>query len=268
MDAGAALCAPSGPGGAYTPGWDLAATTEAVGREVKDLAPGQRVFGPARFPHAGSTYAEHGIVPAKDLVPTPELLTDAAAAALPMAAMTAVQAFTDTTTLRPGQRVLITGAGGGVGHLAVQLAHHLGATVIALASKPKHQWLHELGADVTVDYTNPSAVTALKAEPVDLALSLVAVSHQTALAAVRPGGTLIALGAGAPALAPAAEAAGVQFAATHVRTERGWLETVATLAAERALTPTVTSVFDLHDATAAHQAIETGHSKGKIVLRI
>lgn len=67
MDAGAALCAPSGPGDAYTPGWDLAATIEAVGREVKDLAPGQRVFGPARFPHAGSTYAEHAMSPQKTL---------------------------------------------------------------------------------------------------------------------------------------------------------------------------------------------------------
>lgn len=250
-----------------TPGWDLSGSVEAVGGKVADLTPGQRVLGMVRFPRAGAAYAQYAIVPAADVVPTPPTLSDQDAAALPMAAMTAWQAFTDTTTLQPGQRVLITGAGGGVGHLAVQLAHHLGATVVAVASTGKHAWLRELGADVTLDYTDATAVAALANDPVDLAFSLAADSADAALAAIRPGGMLIALGTGADAIGPAAEAAGVRFAATHVRTNRDWLGHVVALASDGTLTPTVTQVFDLTAAADAHRAIEAGHTRGKILLR-
>lgn len=251
----------------FTPGWDLAGTVEAVGGDVRRLAAGQRVFALSRFPSPGSAYAQHVVVPARDLVPVPDTLDDEAAGGFPMAAMTAWQAFTDTTRVRPGDRVLVTGAGGGVGHLAVQLAHHLGATVLAVAGVAKHAWLHDLGAHATADYTDPSALAALAAEPVDVALSLAAGSLNSALAAVRPGGVLIALGAGAAAIAPAAEATGVRLATTHVRAEPTWLQRAAALAAEGRLAPTVTEVFDLADAANAHRAIEGGHNQGKIVLR-
>ncbi|MBM7368397.1 NADP-dependent oxidoreductase [Gordonia hydrophobica] len=250
----------------YTPGWDVAGIVEAVGSAVAGLSPGQRVLGLARFPKPGSAYAEHVIIPAADLVPAPENLSDDQAAALPMAAMTAWQAFTDTTAVQPGQRVLITGAGGGVGHLAVQLAHHLGARVIAVASSGKHEWLRELGADETVDYRDGDAIDAL-AGMVDVTLSLAAGSRDTALRAVRTGGTLIALGGGAEGLEAAAKQAGVGFAATHVHTQRDWLTAIADLAAHGVLVPTVSEVFDLADAADAHRAIESGHSTGKIVLR-
>lgn len=190
----------------FTPGWDVAGTVEAMGSEVNGLVVGQRVLGLARFPQEGAAYAEHAIVPAEDLVPTPENLTDEQAGGLPMEAMTAWQAFSDTTTVGPGQRVLITGAGGGVGHLAVQIGHHLGAHVIAL-------------------------------------------------------------GGGAGDLASQAEQVGIRFAATHVRTQRDWLESVVDLAGQGIITPTVSEVFDLADAAAAHQHLEAGHSTGKTVLR-
>lgn len=100
-----------------------------------------------------------------------------------MAAMTAWQAFTDTASVEAGQRVLISGAGGGVGHLAVQLARHLGAHVIALASEGKHLRLQELGADETIDYRDATAVAALEGTA-DIALSLAASSRDAALRAV------------------------------------------------------------------------------------
>lgn len=178
----------------FTPGWDVAGTVRAVGAGATGLAPGQRVLGLARFPREGAAYAERVIVPAVDLVPTPEILTDEQAGAFPMAAMTAWQAFTDTASVEAGQRVLITGAGGGVGHLAVQLARHLGAHVIALASEGKHAWLRELGADETIDYRDATAVAALEGTA-DIALSLAAGSRDAALRAVRSSGVLIGLGA-------------------------------------------------------------------------
>lgn len=250
----------------FTPGWDLAGRVEATSPEVTGLTAGQRVLGLARFPKEGAAYAEYAIVPPEDLISTPENLTDEQAGGLPMAAMTAWQAFTDTTTLGPGQQVLITGAGGGVGHLAVQIAHHLGAHVIAIASAGKHEWLRGLGADETVDYRDSDAVTALKGT-VDVALSLAVGSRETALRAVRAGGTLIGLGAGAGDLDTLAEQAGVRFAATHVHTQRDWLESVVELATQGVIVPTVSEVFDLADAAAAHRAIEDGHSTGKTVLR-
>lgn len=250
----------------YTPGWDVAGTVEGVGADVEGLGVGQRVLGLARFPHEGATYAEYVIVPAEDLVSTPDNLSDEEAGALPMAAMTAWQALTDTTTVGPGQRVLISGAGGGVGHLAVQIAHHLGAHVVAIASSGKHEWLRGLGADETVDYHDSDAVDALD-NAFDVALSLAAGSHETALGAVRAGGTLIALGAGAGELDARAEQAGIRFAATHVRTQREWLESVVDLAARGIIAPTVSEVVDLADASEAHRIVEGGHSTGKTVLR-
>ncbi|MFC9978465.1 NADP-dependent oxidoreductase [Gordonia sp. NPDC127522] len=250
----------------FTPGWDVAGTVEAVGSAVTGLSPGQRVLGLARFPHEGGAYAQHAVVPAADLVPTPENLTDEQAGALPMAAMTAWQAFADTTTVGPGHRVLVTGAGGGVGHLAVQIAHHLGAHVVAVASKGKHDWLTDLGADETVDYRETEAVAAL-AGTIDVALSLAAGSRDAALAAVRSGGTLIGLGAGAGDFGAVADAAGVRAVATHVHTQPEWLERVVGLAAAGQLSPTVSESFDLADVADAHRAVEAGHSTGKIVLR-
>lgn len=250
----------------FTPGWDVAGTVEAVGSDVVGLVPGQRVLGLVAFPREGAAYAQHTVVAAEHLVPTPGNLSDEQAGALPMAAMTAWQAFADTTAVGPGQRVLVTGAGGGVGHLAVQLAHHLGASVIALASAGKHAWLRSLGADETVDYHDADAVAALEGT-VDVALSLAAGSREAALRAVRPGGTLVALGGGAGDLATAAEQAGVRFAATHVRAQRQWLERVVELAAAGALVPTVSEVFPLTQAADAHRAVESGHGTGKVVLR-
>ncbi len=251
----------------FTPGWDLAGTVEAVGSQVNTLRSGDRVFGMARFPHEGGAYAQHTIVPAADLARTPDTLTDAAAAALPLAAMTAWQAFGDTTHVTKGQRVLIIGAGGGVGHFAVQIAHHLGANVTVVAGAAKHDWLRGLGADRMLDYTDPEALAALTAEPVDVALNLIGGETGRALAAVRPGGVLISLVGAADDLRADADAAGVRVATTSVRTERAWLDQITHLAAAKALVPEVTQVFDLADAAAAHRLIETGHVQGKLVLR-
>jgi NADPH:quinone reductase-like Zn-dependent oxidoreductase len=252
----------------FTPGWDLAGTVEAVGNQVNSLSPGDRVFGMARFPREGAAYAQYAVVPAADLVPTPDTLTDAAAAALPLAAMTAWQAFADTTQVAKGQRVLIAGAGGGVGHFAVQIARHLGADVTAIAGVAKHDWLRGLGADHTVDYTDPTALTTLTDQPVDVALDLVGGrTGRHTLAAVRPGGVLIELTGATDDLRTAAEAADVRLATTAVRTERAWLEQLARLAAVQAVVPEVAQIFDLVDAEDAHRVIETGHVQGKLVLR-
>ncbi|MBB2893752.1 NADP-dependent oxidoreductase [Flexivirga oryzae] len=251
----------------YTPGSDVAGTVEAVGSDVVDLTASQRVFGLIRFPAAGGTYAQHTVAPADHLIATPDTLTDEQAGALPLTGMTAWQALADTTTVQPGQRVLISGAAGGVGHLAVQIAHHLGATVIAIDAATKLDRLRELGADVTVDFRDAAAMTALEADPADVTLSLAPGSKDFAVRATRRGGVLVGLGGGADTVADAAAAAGVRLALTHVRTERAWLEAIAGLAAQGHLVPAVDEVFDLADVAEAHRALESGRVEGKIVLR-
>lgn len=251
----------------FTPGWDIAGTVAAIGPAVTELTVGQRVMGLVRFPHEGAAYAEYAVVPAENLVQAPKSLSDEEAGAMPMAAMTAWQALAETTTVSPGQRVLISGAGGGVGHVAVQIAHHLGAHVVALASTSKHSWLQDLGADEVIDYRDIDAVSSLSAT-VDVAFSLAAGSHQAALHSVKPNGLLIALGAGAGDLEDQAQQFGIRFAATHVRPERSWLLSVAELAAKGALKVTISEKFQLEDAARAHEELENGHSKGKIVLQV
>lgn len=103
----------------FTPGWDVAGTVAALGSGVTGLAVRDRVLGLARFPREGAAYAEQAVVPAADLIAAPARFTDERAGAFPMAAMTAWQALADTTHVSAGDRVLVTGAGGGVGHMAV-----------------------------------------------------------------------------------------------------------------------------------------------------
>lgn len=124
----------------------------------------------------------------------------------------------------------------------------------------------ELGADETIDYRDATAVAALEGTA-DVALSLAAGSRGAALRAVRPSGVLIGRGAGAGTeIAAQAEGAGVRYAATHVHTQREWLERVVALAASGDLVPRVSASFALTEAAAAHRALEQGHTTGKIVL--
>ena len=137
----------------FTVGWDVAGTVEALGVGVTRFAVGDRVFGMPRFPREAAAYAEYVTSPSRQLARIPEGLSDVEAAALPLAGLTAWQALVETADVQPGQRVLVLGAAGGVGHLAVQIAKARGAYVIGTARSAKHAFLAELGADEAVDYS-------------------------------------------------------------------------------------------------------------------
>ena len=137
----------------FTVGWDVAGTVEALGFGVTRFAVGDRVFGMPRFPREAAAYAEYVTSPSRQLARIPEGLSDVEAAALPLAGLTAWQALVETADVQPGQRVLVLGAAGGVGHLAVQIAKARGAYVIGTARSAKHGFLAELGADEAVDYS-------------------------------------------------------------------------------------------------------------------
>jgi NADPH:quinone reductase-like Zn-dependent oxidoreductase len=129
-------------------GSDLAGRVEAVGSDVKEFRPGDEVFGTG-----GAAWAEYAAAREVRLVPKPANVSFEEAAAVPIAALTALQALRDHGQLQPGQRVLINGASGGVGTFAVQIAKALGADVTAVCSPRNVEQARELGADRVVDYT-------------------------------------------------------------------------------------------------------------------
>ncbi|MFF3447017.1 NAD(P)-dependent alcohol dehydrogenase [Streptomyces sp. NPDC002667] len=130
------------------PGRNIAGVVEAVGPEVTGFAPGEEVYGTA-----AAAFAEYAAARPGRIAPKPAGLTFEEAATVPVSALTALQAVRDHGRIQEGQQVLITGAAGGVGTFAVQLAHAFGATVTAVASTHKLDAVQALGADRVIDYT-------------------------------------------------------------------------------------------------------------------
>ena len=174
----------------------MAGVVEELGRGVTRFQAGDRVFGMPRFPKEAAAYAEYVTSPSRQLARTPESIGDVEAAALPLAGLTAWQALVETADLQPGQRVLILGAAGGVGHLGVQIAKARGAHVIGTARSGKHAFLHELGIDEAIDYTSEWIGDRIR--DVDVVLDLVGdEASPGALSLLRDGGLFIAVPSGA-----------------------------------------------------------------------
>ena len=252
----------------FTVGWDVAGVVEQVGYGVTRFAPGDRVFGMPRFPREAAAYAEYVTSPSRQLAPIPDALGDAEAAALPLAGLTAWQALVETADVQPGQRVLVLGAAGGVGHLSVQVAKARGAYVIGTARSAKHRFLAELGADEAIDYT--SEAVEERVHDADVVLDLVGDEDAgRVLPALRAGGLFVAVASGAGLEELRGLAAGrVRVTGILVEPDRAGMEAIAGLAAEGALRPHVSATFPLAEAARAHELGETGRTQGKLVLTV
>jgi NADPH:quinone reductase-like Zn-dependent oxidoreductase len=134
-------------------GSDIAGRVEAVGKDVTQFAPGDEVWGDLSFPHGLGAFAEYVCVTENALAPKPASMTFEEAAAYPQAAMVALQSLRDKGQIRPGHKVLINGAGGGMGTFGIQLAKHFGAEVTGVDSAGKLDLMRSLGADHVIDYT-------------------------------------------------------------------------------------------------------------------
>jgi NADPH:quinone reductase-like Zn-dependent oxidoreductase len=194
----------------HVPGWDVSGVVEAVGYGVTRFRKGDAVFGMPWFPREAGAYAQYVTAPARHFAHKPPQVTHAEAAALPLAGLTAWQMLVEVADVQPGMRVLVSGAAGGVGHLAVQVAKALGASVTATGRPEKHGFLRQLGADRLVDYT--AAPVADQVSGMDVVIELV--GGETCMAmlrTLRPGGLLVsAQAAWAPGLQEAATAMGVR----------------------------------------------------------
>lgn len=253
------------------PGWDVAGVVEASGPGARRFPPGFAVYAYARKPIVkDGTYAEYVVVPESAVAAKPANLDFAEAAAVPLAGLTAWQSLFEAAGLQRGQTVLIHAAAGGVGGYAVQLARWKGARIIATASAANHDYVRGLGAHAVVDYRQGDFVSAVRAwapEGVDVVYDTVGGEvQQRSAEVVKPGGVLVSI------LALADEAAvrarGVQPRYVFVAPNGGQLKRLARLAEAGKLKVTLAARLPLREAARAHELIEAGHTRGKIVLEI
>ncbi|WP_370584140.1 NAD(P)-dependent alcohol dehydrogenase [Ornithinimicrobium cryptoxanthini] len=255
------------------PGRDLAGVVAAVGKDVTALRPGEEVFG---WSTAG-TLAEYACVPADHLVPVPANLSVLDAAAVPTSAMTALQALRDIANVQPGQTVLVTGASGGVGSFAVQIAKAFGAEVTGVCSTRNVDLVRSLGADHVVDYTRTDFTRTEKRYDVILdnveAQPLAAVRRM-----LRPTGTLIPnSGRGGRWLGPLGRIVKARVLSGFTRQQlrpftsaekHQDLLTLADLLATGQVTPVIDRTYPLDEAADALRYIGTGHTRGKVVITV
>jgi NADPH:quinone reductase-like Zn-dependent oxidoreductase len=243
-------------------GWDISGT---VVDPVPGLPAGTAVFGLARFPELAGGYAQYAAVPATALAVKPDNVDHATAAGTPMVALTAWQTVFGHGRVAAGQRVLVQGAAGGVGHLAVQLAASAGAHVIATASARNHDFVTGLGAAEVVDYTAGPVEAVVR----DADLAVDPIGGETAvrlLDTLRPGGTLVTLKGKDPDLESAAAARGRRVAYTYVAPDGATLAEVAAWLGDGRLRIGIERVLPLARAAEAHAIGERGHVRGRLVL--
>jgi NADPH:quinone reductase-like Zn-dependent oxidoreductase len=247
----------------HTPGLDLAGTIVELGKGVNAPSPGQAVAGFLPMTGPGAA-AELAVAPAAILVPVPASIPLADAAAIPVPGLTAWQALFEHGNLSSGQRVLINGAGGGVGGFAVQLARQAGAHVIATASPRSAATVRSQGADQIVDYTAVKVRDAV-ADPVDLAVNLVPGSRQDTealLGVIRAGGILVS------ATSPGGEFPhrDVRVVFFSVRSDPAQLTQIVERVAAGEIRLDISGRRPLADTPLIHQQSEAGGIRGRVVL--
>lgn len=245
-------------------GWDMAGDVVAIGNGVTDFKPGDAVYGMVNFPNPGQAYAEYVAAPATDLALKPAKLTYTQAAAAPLAVLTAWQALTEHGHLQAGQTVLVQAASGGVGHLAVQLAKALGATVIGTASGKNEAFVRSLGVDEFFDYTTTDIGHTLN--DIDLVFDTVGADTIFQSAEVlKPGGRLISIAYGAMDKV-LAERPDISAERILVHTSGDDLRQINALIDAGKLHIEVSEVLPAELIADAHRKLESRRTTGKIVL--
>jgi len=264
------------------PGTDVSGVVEAVAADVESFSPGDEVFGLIRFPDGEArAYAEYVAAPASDLALKPSGIDHVHAAAAPMAGLTAWQflielghetpspfqpALHRPVPLEAGTRVLVNGAAGGVGHLAVQLAKWKGAHVTAVAAGAHESFLRKLGVDEFIDYTTDRAEQI--AHDLDLVLDGVGGPESGRfLRSLKRGGALFPVFLAAIDPEEAGKR-GIYVSGTQVRANGRQLAQLGRLLDSGAVQVAIDSTFPLAEASGAHERAARGHIEGKIVLTV
>jgi len=253
------------------PGRDVAGQVEAVGRKVTQFKPGDEVFG------AGSgALAEYACARESGLVTKPNNGTFAQAASVPVAGLTALHGVRDKGKSRPGQKVLINGAGGGVGTFAVQIAKSFGADVTGVCSTGKMDMVRSIGADRVIDYTQEDFTQGT--QRYDLIFDLAATHSLPAYRRVlNPNGTCVI--AGGPAKVRAILTSAFEVLVLSRFVSQNFVMFVAKLSQEdltllrelmetRKITPVIDRRYRLSEVPQAMRYLEEGHARGKVVITL
>ncbi|WP_413760792.1 NADP-dependent oxidoreductase [Streptomyces sp. MMBL 11-3] len=251
----------------FTLGWDLSGVVEEAAQTWR-FRPGDEVFGMPLFPRAASAYAEVVAAPALHLVRKPASLPHVEAAALPVVGLTAWQGLVDLAGVTEGDRVLVHGGGGGVGHVAIQIAKALGAYVITTAGGSKRAFVEELGADEVIDYRTVDFTGAVR--DVDVVLDTIGGdTAERSLDVLRPGGHLVTAVAEEDAkLVARYEAAGLRFSGVAVDPDPVALRGLVALVEQGRLRVHVQRTFPFERVADAHRLLDEGHLRGKLVLTV
>ena len=256
-------------------GWDVAGTVEAVGANVTGLRPGDEVMGTAER----GSFAELTVTPEDKLVPKPVDLTFEQAAAIPISGMTALRAVRDEGKVRSGQSVLVIGASGGVGTLAVQIAKGSGATVTAVCSTAKADLVRSIGADDVIDYTREDFADGSRRW--DLIIDTAGRRPLSQLRrALTPKGTLVIVGGDGGGRwtggffrgvlrAPLVSLfVGQRMLGLATKIKHDDLVALTELIEAGTLTPVIDRTYPLIEAPDAIRYLAEGHAAGKIVITV
>jgi NADPH:quinone reductase-like Zn-dependent oxidoreductase len=245
-------------------GMDASGVVEEVGAKVDKFKVGDPVI--AFFTLAGEGgYAQFVVASENEVSRKPSAITFEQAAAVPAAGSTAWTALVETGDLKAGQTVLIHGGSGGVGHFAIQIAKACGAKVVATASSANQDFLKQMGADVAIDYTKQKFEDVAK----DVDLVLDSVGEDTlkrSYAVVKKGGMIVSIVDDVDR--SELDTRGIRGAAIRTEPNQKTLEELARLINAKKIMPVVSQVLPLSDVGKAHQQIATGHTRGKIVLKV
>lgn len=247
------------------PGFDVAGEILAVGQKVKDCNVGQRVYG-FLDSRSGGASASYAIADHKCLALIPDKLDFTAAAAIPLAGSTALQALRDKGALRKGHRLLLVGAAGGVGHLALQIAKAMGAHVTAVSSGRHLDFVKSLGADTALDYEQHADFSP--GGPYDVILDLVGHRPWRFWKKLLTIGGRYVTTVPSPKLYLTSLFAQNRLKFVMVKPRREDLLVLNSWIESDQLRPTICEVFPLIDLEKAHRQSQAGHGRGKIVIKV
>ena len=249
-------------------GWDISGIVTEIGNNVVDFKVGDEVFGMVNFPGHGKAYAAYVAAPASQLALKPANISHEEAAAATLAVLTAWLAVVHHANVQAGQKVLIHAAAGGVGHFAVQIAHHLGAYVIGTSSAANKDFVMSLGADAHIDYQTQCFEEVVSG--VDFVLDPLGGDNiDRSLEVMKQGGTIISLPTGLrESVVEKAKAKGINGLFFMVQSSGEEMKIVADLLEKKIIKAHVSQTFAFDQMAEAHQQVESGKTVGKVVVTL
>lgn len=249
-------------------GWDISGTVTETGTNVTAFKRGDEVFGMVNFPGLGNAYAEYVAAPVTHLALKPSGISHEEAAGATLAALTALQGLTQKAKIKEGFRVLIHSAAGGVGHFAVQIAKRLGAYVIGTASEANRDFVLGLGADEHIDYKAHRFEDLVK--EVDFVLDTIGGDNiDRSFLTMKKGATIISIPSGLNAeITEKAEALGLNGFFFLVESNGEDMKEIAGLLEDGSIRSHISKVFSFQEMGEAHLQVESGSTRGKVVVTI